>query len=34
MSDKQRELQKKIAEFQKNVNSIGVAPFNTDKWSA
>ena len=34
MSDKQRELQKKIAEFQKNVNSIGISPFNTDKWSA
>ena len=34
MSDKQRELQKKISEFQKNVNSIGISPFNTDKWSA
>ena len=34
MSDKQRELQRKISEFQKNVNSIGISPFNTDKWSA
>ena len=34
MSDKQRELQKKIGEFQKNINSIGISPFNTDKWSA
>jgi len=34
MSDKQRELQKKIAEFQKNVNSIGISPFTPKKWSA
>ena len=34
MSDKQRRLQSKIAEFQKNINSIGISPFNTDKWSA
>ena len=34
MSDKQRELQKKIAEFQKNINSIGISPFQPNKWSA
>ena len=34
MSDKQRELQKKISEFQKNVNSIGISPFTPKKWSA
>ena len=34
MSDKQRELQKKIAEFQKNINSIGISPFRPNKWSA
>ena len=34
LSDKQRELQRKIADFQKNINSISITPFNTDKWSA
>ena len=34
MSDKQRELQAKIAEFQKNAGSIAISPFNTGKWSA
>ena len=34
LSDKQRELQRKISDFQKNINSISITPFNTDKWSA
>ena len=34
LSDKQRELQRKIADFQKNINSISISPFNTNKWSA
>lgn len=34
ISDKQRKLEQKIAEFQKNMKSIGVAPFNSNKWSA
>ena len=33
ISDKQRKLEQKIADFQKNMKTIGVAPFNTDKWS-
>ena len=33
-SDKQIALASKIAQFQKNMNAIGVAPFNVDKWSA
>ena len=33
ISDKQRKLEQKIAEFQRNMKAIGVAPFNTDKWS-
>jgi hypothetical protein len=33
-SDAQIALQAKIAQFQKNLNSIGVIPFNQDKWSA
>jgi len=32
-SDKQLALNAKIAQFQKNMNAIGVAPFNVDKWS-
>ena len=34
MSDKQTALNAKIAQFQKNMNAIGVAPFNIDKWSS
>ena len=33
LSDKQRDLEAKIAQFQKNVNASGVAPFNVNKWS-
>ena len=33
ISDKQMAINAKIAEFQKNMNSIGVSPFNQDKWS-
>ena len=33
-SDAQIALQAKIAQFQKNLNGIGVIPFNQDKWSA
>jgi hypothetical protein len=33
-SDAQLALQAKIAQFQKNMNAIGVAPFNQNKWSA
>ena len=32
-SDAQLALQAKIAQFQKNMNAIGVASFNQDKWS-
>jgi len=34
VSDKQTALNAKIAEFQKNINAIGVVPFNADSWSA
>ena len=34
ISDKQRKLEQKIAEFQRNMKAIGVAPFNPNKWSA
>ena len=33
ISDKQRKLEQKIAEFQRNMKAIGVAPFNPDKLS-
>ena len=33
ISDKQSALNAKIAEFQKNMNAIGVAPFNANNWS-
>ena len=33
VSDKQNRLNSKIAEFQKNMASIGVASFNNDAWS-
>ena len=33
ISDKQLAINAKIAQFQKNINAIGVAPFNQDKWS-
>jgi hypothetical protein len=33
LSDKQMAINAKIAEFQKNMNSIGIAPFNADKWA-
>ena len=33
ISDKQRKLEQKIAEFQRNMKAIGVAPFNPNKWS-
>lgn len=33
LSDKQAAINAKIAEFQRNLNSIGIAPFNYDKWS-
>ena len=32
-SDRQNALNIKIAEFQKNLNAINLAPFNVDKWS-
>lgn len=34
LSDKQRAINAKIAEFQKNINAIGVVPFNATTWSA
>ena len=34
ISDTQAAINEKIARFQKNMNNIGVAPFNVDKWSA
>jgi hypothetical protein len=34
MSDADLALQAKIAQFRKNINSIGIAPWNQDKWSA
>jgi len=33
ISDKQVALNAKIAEFQKNINNIGIIPFNPNKWS-
>lgn len=33
LSDSQQQINAKIAELQKNLNNIGVAPFNSDKWS-
>jgi hypothetical protein len=34
VSDKQAALNAKIAQFQRNMNAIGVASFNTNNWSA
>jgi hypothetical protein len=34
ISDKQSALNAKIAQFRKNMNAIGVGPFNGDAWSA
>ena len=34
ISDKQSKLNAKIIQFRKNMNAIGVAPFNTDNWSS
>ena len=34
ISDKQLAINAKIAQFQKNINAIGVTPFNSDSWSA
>jgi len=34
ISDKQLAINAKIAQFQKNINAIGVVPFNENKWSA
>jgi len=34
ISDKQAALNAKIAQFRKNINAIGVGPFNNDAWSA
>ena len=34
ISDSQAAINAKIAEFQKNINAIGVVPFNADTWSA
>ena len=34
ISDKQAALNAKIAQFQRNMSSIGVAPFNNNNWSA
>ena len=33
ISDKQLAINAKIALFQKNINAIGVVPFNSDNWS-
>lgn len=33
ISDKQMAINAKIAEFQKNMNSIGISSFNQDNWS-
>jgi hypothetical protein len=33
ISDKQLAINAKIAQFQKNINAIGVIPFNASKWS-
>jgi len=33
ISDKQMALNAKIAQFQKNINAIGVVPFNASNWS-
>jgi hypothetical protein len=34
LSDKQIAINAKIAQFQKNINAIGVTPFNASSWSA
>ncbi len=34
LSDTQQEINAKIAQLQKNLNNIGIAPFNSDKWNA
>ena len=34
INDKQAALNLKIAQFRKNMNAIGVGPFNADTWSA
>jgi hypothetical protein len=34
LSDSQIALNAKIAQFRKNMNSIGISPWNQDKWSA
>jgi len=34
ISDKQLAINAKIAQFQKNINAIGVVPFNANSWSA
>ena len=34
INDKQSALNLKIAQFRKNMNAIGVGPFNADTWSA
>ena len=34
LNDKQIAINAKIAQFQKNINAIGVAPFNSDSWTA
>ena len=34
LSDKQLAINAKIAQFQKNINAIGIVPFNADNWSA
>ena len=34
LNDKQIAINAKIAQFQKNINAIGVTPFNSDSWSA
>ena len=34
ISDKQLAINAKIAQFQKNINAIGVVPFNSDSWTA
>jgi len=33
LSDTQQQINAKIAELQKNLNNIGVAPFNSSKWN-
>ena len=34
ISDKQKAINAQIAQFQKNINAIGVVPFNATTWSA